>query len=136
MHSVHQKQLVIRMVMHTRAVQGLAGPGRTRDSESTAMWTRVAQMDKLGLVLKLRKSPVGLASPQVPASPREASPRVQKVGLVPALMHTAPSCMLIRCSCLVHHVPLNPLYVKDVSDRQEVELSHIRRYGKDVRLTD
>ncbi len=31
---------------------------------------------------------VGLASPRVPASPRVASPRVQKVGLVPTLFLT------------------------------------------------
>ncbi len=43
-------------------------------------------LDKLGLVLKLRMSSIGLAGPRVPASPREASPRVQKVGLLPSLV--------------------------------------------------
>ena len=53
----------------------------TRESESSLQRT-------LGLAraLKLRRSSVGLASPRVPASPKEASPRVQKVGLVPALI--------------------------------------------------
>ena len=41
----------------------------------------------LGLILKLRSPPIRLAIPRVPASPREASPRVQKVGLVSALVH-------------------------------------------------
>ncbi len=55
-------------------VQGLAGPAWTRESESN---------------FKVLASPsIGLASPRVPASPREASPRVQRVGLVPALMYT------------------------------------------------
>ena len=31
------------------------------------------------------KASVALASPRVPASPREASPQVHKVGLIPAL---------------------------------------------------
>ncbi len=34
----------------------------------------------------LRRPAIGPASPRVPAGPREASPRVQKVGLVPALL--------------------------------------------------
>ncbi len=38
------------------------------------------------LFLKLGRSPVGLVSQQVPASPREASPWVQKFELVPALL--------------------------------------------------
>ena len=78
------------MVVHwqslkTRAVnwdsrQGLAGPGWTRESESSLQRTR-------GLARELRFS-IGLASPRVPASPRKASPRVQTDGLVPALLKT------------------------------------------------
>ncbi len=34
-------------------------------------------VDKLGLILKLGRSSIGLASPRVPASPMEASPRVR-----------------------------------------------------------
>ncbi len=37
---------------------------------------------------KLRRPSIGLASLRVPASPRETSPRVHKVGLVPALVLT------------------------------------------------
>ncbi len=36
--------------------------------------------NKLGLILELGKSSVEWASPRVPASPGEVSPRVQKVG--------------------------------------------------------
>ena len=40
---------------------------------------------KLGLILKLRRFSVGLASPRVPTSPRKAILRVQTDELVPAL---------------------------------------------------
>ena len=50
------------------------------------LWFYWSDFDKIGLILKLRSSSVGLASPRVPASPREASSRVQKVRLVPALV--------------------------------------------------
>ncbi len=56
---------------------GLAGP----------LWTRESESNFKGLILKLGSSSVGLASPRVPASPRVASPQVQRVGLVPALVH-------------------------------------------------
>ena len=73
--------------------QGLAGPGWTRESESTTNRTR-------GLAktpLKLRSPSIRLASPRVPASPREASPQVQKVGLLSALVSTLLPSMESYC---------------------------------------
>ncbi len=50
------------------------------------LWIHWSDFDKLGLILKLRRPSVGLASPREPTSPSKASPRVQKGGLVPALL--------------------------------------------------
>ena len=49
------------------------------------LWSPLSYLDEQGLILKLRTSSIGPASPRVPASPSKASPRVQKVGLFPAL---------------------------------------------------
>ena len=51
---------------------------------------------KLWLVLKMGSSSNGLTGPRVPMSPREASPQVQKVGLLPALVETMPHYFLAR----------------------------------------
>ena len=67
-------------------VHGLAGAGWTGESESTSKDFPV-EPESGDLVLKLGSSSIGLASPQVPASPRKVSPQVQKVGLLSALMY-------------------------------------------------
>ncbi len=74
-----------RAVNWDSRVHGLAGPSWTRESESNSK-------DSPGLV---RRSAIGPASPRVPASPREASPRVQRVGLVPALVSPHDGMMTI-----------------------------------------
>ena len=52
---------------------GLTGPGWICESESTAQKTR-------------RNPTIGLACPWVPVSPRKANLRVQKAGLIPAIL--------------------------------------------------
>ena len=74
----------------TRAYEGEVGAYYL-----TYLWFYWSDLDKLGLILKLRISPIGLASPWVPASPGMASPRVQKVGLLPALVCWARSGSII-----------------------------------------
>ncbi len=48
--------------------------------------TRESKDSRVQAGLASPRSSIGLARPRVPASPRAASPRVQKVGLVPALV--------------------------------------------------
>ncbi len=87
----------------------------TRESKDSRVQAGLASPSPAlkGLVDSLeqaRTSSIGLASPQVPASPREASPQVQKGGLVPALIwgteYTYFSDILVTfqsfeiCACL------------------------------------
>ncbi len=80
------------------------------------LWYLWSDLCKLGFVLKLRGPSIGPASPRVPASPREASPRVQKGGLVPALLHKRGMfCLsddiLNAFSEKSSNVPFNDLYL-------------------------
>ncbi len=46
----------------------------------------------------------GLASPRVPASPQEAGPRVQKIGLLPALIETEGKVIVTNSLVFIYYM--------------------------------